>query len=376
MQPATPWSPIGRTLLTIAVLVTVCVGARTPATAAEVPSLASNQIAGLPEASVASSGPLADDTLILTVGSRPVYWTEYRFWLTYLGRYYENTHGLSAITDWHARQDGVGLKESFLNGATAYVCNDTAIEGQSAAAGIQLTPEDVAELTRVREDNIKIYGSYSEYLRIVGSMYGSEAQFQYLAKIERLSKYLFAHLYGAGGDRCSDDCVTQFTEAQGLSAALYIFRSNTDASGKPVNSRKRRSNDQLLGRLHAQLQASSSPAALFSRLMNRYSDDSSLGGYLNGRIIARGSKGREFDLALRNLADSAYSNVISTRAGGYLILRKPLSPNMVVDNSGTTLRYWAAYQGLFKPLIERWCADLSIQYSDAFGNIDMEGLLR
>ncbi|MGA3158092.1 MAG: hypothetical protein ABSE43_11020, partial [Steroidobacteraceae bacterium] len=316
------------------------------------------------------------DALVLTVGSRPVYWSEYRFWLAYLGRYYKSAHGLSAITDWNAQQDGVALKESFLHTATAYVCNDTAIEAQAAANGIQLTPEDVAAQARVREDNIKIYGSYSEYLRIVGSMYGSEAQFQYLVKIDRLSTYLFSHLYGSSGEQCSDDCVTQFVEAQHLSSVLYIFRSYTDASGNPVTAQKRRGNHKLLKQLRVRLQASSSPAKLFSHLMEQYSDDSSLGDYPDGRLIAAGSKGAEFDRALSSLADNAYSDVISTSAGDYLIFRKPLSVNMAVDNSGTTLRYWAAYQGLFKPQIERWCADLPIQYSDGFQHIDVEGLLR
>jgi hypothetical protein len=351
-------------------------GAKTPAAAAARASTASTQNGQLTDRTASTAAPLTDDALVLTVGSRPVYWSEYRFWLTYLGRYYKSAHGLSSISDWRAQQDGVELKESFLRTATAYVCNDTAIEAQSTAAGIQLAPEDLAELARTRADNIRIYGSYPEYLRIVGSMYGSEAQFQYLARIDRLSSYLFAHLYGSGGERCSDDCVTQYIEAQGLSAVLYIFRSHTDASGNAVTAQQRRSNYQLLKQLHARLRASSSPAALFSRLMARYSDDSSLGDYPDGRIIARGSKGAEFDRALESLADNAYSDVISAAAGDYLILRKPLSVTMAVDNSGTTLRYWAAYQGLFKPQIDRWCADLPIQYSDSFQHIDVEALLR
>lgn len=371
-----PRAPLASLLLTLVALVPASASSNTSAEGTASAATSSAQTEELPDRLALSGVPPADDALVLTVGSRPVYWSEYSFWLNYLGRYYKSAHGLSAITDWNAQQDGVALKESFLRTATAYVCNDTAIEVQSAAAGIQLTPEDVAEQSRVREDNIKIYGSYSEYLRIVGSMYGSEAQFQYLAKIDRLSTYLFSHLYGSSGEQCSDNCVTQFVEAQHLSAVLYIFRSNTDATGNPVTAQKRRSDHKLLRQLHARLQASSSPAALFAHLMEQYSDDSSLGDYPDGRLISVDSKGAEFDRALRSLADNTYSDVIGTVAGDYLIFRKPLSANMAADNSGTTLRYWAAYQGLFKPQIERWCADLPIQYSDGFHHIDVEGLLR
>jgi hypothetical protein len=341
------------------------------------PSIKSSGPAAVLPDPLSPTAPLmAADTPVLTVGQRAVQWSEFRFWLAYLGRYYKTVHGLSTITDWQVQQDGVPLRESFLRTATAYVCNDTAIEEQATAAGIQLSAQDLAEQARNREDNIRIYGSYSEYLRIVGSMYGSEAQFQYLAKIDRLSTYLFAYLYGAGGEKCTDECVAGFIESQGLSALLYIFRSRTDAAGHEVPPEKRRSDYQLLKHLRTRLQTSEAPEVFFSKLMSKYSDDKSLLDYPDGRIVARGGKGTEFDLAVRSLSDNTYSDVITTSEGYYLILRKPLSANMAVDNSGTTLRYWAAYESLFKTQISHWCAELPLVYGDSYQHIDVEGLLR
>jgi hypothetical protein len=323
-----------------------------------------------------TTASLTDETVVLTVGPRVVRWSEYRFWLIYLGRYYKTVHHLNTITDWQAQQDGMGLRESLLKTATAYVCNATAIEAQASAVGIQLTPADLAEQAKIRADNIRIYGSYSEYLRIVGSMYGSEAQFQYLAKIDRLSSYLFAHLYGSEGEQCSDECIAGFIQSQGLAAVLYIFRSRTDSAGHELAPQRRRGDYSLLKHLHTRLQASQAPLKLFSKLIDKYSDDKSLADYPAGRIIAHDGKGAEFDLAVGSLADNAYTDVIATPEGYYLILRKPLSPDMAVDSSGTTLRYWAAYQSLFKAQISKWCAALPIQYADSYPHIDVEGLLR
>jgi hypothetical protein len=115
---------------------------------------------------------------------------------------------------------------------------------------------------------------------------------------------------------------------------------------------------------------------LFSKLVSKYSDDKSLADYPAGRIVARNGKGAEFDLAVRSVADNAYTDVITTPEGYYLILRKPLSADMAVDSSGTTLRYWAAYQSLFKAQISEWCAALPVQYADGYPHIDVEGLLR
>jgi hypothetical protein len=306
-----------------------------------------------------------------------VHWSEFRFWLIYLGHYYKTAHALSTIENWHVQQNGVALRDSFLSAATGYVCNDTAIEEQATAAGIQLTPEDLAEQARIRADNIRIYGSYSEYLRIVGAMYGSEAQFQYLAKIDRLSTYLFARLYGSGGEQCSDDCVGKFIDSQGLTAVLYIFRAGTDAAThKLATPQRRRSDYRLLKRLHSQLQASEAPSALFLKLVSRYSDDKSLADYPEGRILARDAKGPEFDAAIRSLGEDTFSDVIKAPDGYYLILRKPLSATTAVDTSGMTLRYWAAYESLFKAQIGNWCADLPIKFADSYQHIDVEGLLR
>jgi hypothetical protein len=332
--------------------------------------------AALTDPAATSIASLTDEAAVLTVGPRVVKWSELRFWLIYQGRYYKTVHHLSTITDWQAQQDGVGLGESFLKTATAYVCNDTAIEAHATAAGIQLTPADLAEQAKIRADNIRIYGSYSEYLRIVGSMYGTEAQFQYLAKIDRLSTYLFAHLYGSGGEQCSDECVAGFIQSQGLSAVLYVFRSRTDGDGHELAPQSRRHDYLLLKHLHTRLQTSQAPVELFSKLISEYSDDKSLADYPAGRIVARDGKGAEFDLAVRSLADNAYTDVITTPEGYYLILRKPLSADMTVDSSGTTLRYWAAYQSLFKTQISQWCAEFPIQYADSYPHIDVEGLLR
>jgi hypothetical protein len=336
-----------------------------------------NPAANGSDSTAISAGPFSDDVTVLTVGQRAVRWSEFRFWLVYLGRYYKTAHALSTIENWHVQQNGAALRDWFLSAATGYVCNDTAIEEQAAAAGIQLTPEDLAEQARIRADNIRIYGSYSEYLRIVAAMYGSEAQFQYLAKIDRLSAYLFARLYGSGGEQCSDECVGNYIESQGLAAVLYIFRARSDTvTHKLATPQRRRSDYRLLQRLHAQLQASEAPTALFPKLMSLYSDDKSLADYPEGRILARDAKGPEFDAAIRSLSDNAYSDVINAPDGYYLILRKPLSATTAVDTSGMTLRYWAAYESLFKAQIGSWCADLPIKYTDSYQHIDVEGLLR
>jgi hypothetical protein len=117
-------------------------------------------------ATATSGAALADDTVVLSVGGRAVAWSEYRFWLNFLGKFYRNAHQLTEIKDWDVRQNGLPLKDYFLGTATSYACNDSAIEQQAATLGVSLSADDVAELQKNRSDGLKIYGSRSEYLRI------------------------------------------------------------------------------------------------------------------------------------------------------------------------------------------------------------------
>jgi hypothetical protein len=282
---------------------------------------------------------LDDKTLILTVAERPVYWAEFRFWLKYLSSYVKTSGGTAA--QWRAL-------------AASYACNDTAIEQQAAVLGVSLTAADLTQLTMAHADGVRIYGSDSEYQRIVASMYGSETLYHYLSKIDLLGDHLFSHLYGTDGSGCDDACVTSFVSAKQLMNVRYIVHGNrTTLKG-------------LLG----QLQSKTAIPTLFQSLMNQYSQDQSLRDFPEGRLLARGVKGMSFDAAYDALTEGAVSGIVTSAGGYYIIQRLPISPDMIVDTSGTQLRYWAAYQHLYKPQISAWCNALTTTYTDAYQQLD------
>ena len=67
---------------------------------------------------------------------------------------------------------------------------------------------------------------------------------------------------------------------------------------------------------------------------------------------------------------------MSADDGDYIILRLPIAPDMTADDAGNGLRYWAAYQHLYKKQISEWCAALLVQYREAYRHLDVTGLLR
>jgi hypothetical protein len=318
---------------------------------------------------------LSPETLVLKVGARPVMWPEFHFWLNYLGNYYQKAHAFSDIGDWSATPKGRELKQFFLSTATAYACNDTAIADQAEKLGIRLTDTDLAQIAKARQDGINNYGGYAEYQRLVGSMYGSEAQYEYLTKIDYLSGYLFSHLYGANGAKCTNECVAAYVAQQGFMNVRYIFLSNRDASGRAISAQRRRANRTLLRHILGQLDAARAPQTTFAAFSIKYGDRTPA-NFPDGHLFTRDSKGAEFAAAYRGLADYDYSGIVQADEGDYIILRMPITPDMKVGAAEHNLRYWAAYEYLYKKQIADWCGRLSIEYGNAYRQIDVEVLFK
>lgn len=314
------------------------------------------------------------ETPILTIDGTPVYWPEFRFWLNYIEKYYRKHHHLDAITDWSSVQNGMPLSDFFLTTAAGYACKDRAIAAQADALGIKLSENILAQIEKKRRNDIRIYGSRSEYLGIIRRMYVSEEVFNYLIHIDLLSKSLFEYYYGAKGEKCADEDVWEYVRANGFMCAKYIFRSNTGAGGRGLSSRRRAENDELMRRMLERLDAVSAPVDLFDTLMNAYGQDPKVLKYPHGRLMVSGSMGKEFESAYLRLNVNEHSGIVQTNAGCYIILRMPLFPDMSADSAGNTLRYRTAYDSLFRKQIEAWCAQMTIEYKDTYYQINVKAL--
>lgn len=301
----------------------------------------------------------AEQTLILSVDGSPVYEAEFRFWFNYATRYYAGAHHMQEITNWSTTEEGMPLRDYLLKVATQYVCNDRALIAKANALGIELTDAEAQAMQAARTDNIKIYGSESEYRRIVESMYGSETVFDHLTQIKYLSERVFTAVYGLNGEQCDADCVAGYIEQQKFMAANYIFLS-------AANDKQRAQNRRRLTAMLKQLAASDDPQTLFVTLMESHSQDTSLANYPDGRLFAAGTQSDEFERAYLKLAVDQHSGVVSTKQGDYLIMRLPIFADMVADEAGHSLHYWVAHEVLFKNLIGDECARLSIVYQDGY----------
>ena len=311
---------------------------------------------------------LSSDTIILTIDSTPVYWPEFYFWINFIKKYYMKSNKFDKITDWSVQQNGMALSDFFLSTAVGYAVKDRAIESKAEEQGIKLSEKDLAEIEKKREENIKIYGR-TEYLRIITRMYVSEKVFNYLTRIDYLSNYLFKHLYGEKGEKCTNEDIAAYVKEKGYIGAKYIFLSANEPNGDALSAEKIAEKKKLAGDILARLNSSIDPLPLFDMLMNEHSDDMKSA---NGRLFVSAKLGKEFESACLGLEENKYSGIVKADSGYYIILRLPISPEMTPDTVGANLRYLTSYDYLFRKQVEGWAAAKTVKFEDAYYKIDIK----
>jgi hypothetical protein len=314
------------------------------------------------------------ETVILTIDDSPVYWPEFLYWLRFVTNYYEQQNGLDAITDWTAQVNGVPLKEFMLSSAVDYVGRHRALEAKAADMGVVLSEAQEQEMANTRADNVSVYGSESEYQRIVRQTYVSESVLNYLLEIGYLSQGVFTELYGANSEKCTDADVSAYVAEKGLLCARYVFLSNTGTGTAELSDAEKTKNRSLLEDLVTQLKASSDPVTLFAGFVTQYNQDTDAAGYTDGVLFTAGQKPADFTAAYNELKDSEYSGVVQTDGGLYLIMKAPIKPDMVADQTGKSLRYRTAYDYLFQKQVNAWYAGMKVKFTKAYDGIDLESL--
>ncbi|NDY90239.1 hypothetical protein G3A44_03415, partial [Ideonella sp. TBM-1] len=244
----------------------------------------------------------------------------------------------------------------------------SALRAQAAAQGVALTPSDLAPLQQEWDRQRRLYGSV-EYRRIVMRMYGAETVMQDLARTDLLGQRLFARLYGERGERCPDAAVADYIHQAGLQHLQYVRVA--PGPGAAVQARLQRLQD-----LARQLRQADDPDALMEQAIATLGEDEAMLQEPQGRVVGAGVLPAAVEAAYQALADGQSSGVVHTPQGAYLLRRLPLHGEVIQGATGKTLRYWAAYNGLFKPQVAAWAQALPVVESPTWQTLDVARLLR
>lgn len=319
----------------------------------------------------ASPSPLSR---VLSVGGEPVYWPEFRFWVGHVAKHYKAELGVPRIDDWRARRQGMALKQFLLQGAVDLARKQRAIEARARRLGIAPSERDLQALAARRDETIRAYGGIGEYLVIVRRMYGSEDVFEHLSRSDLLGQALFEHQWGEKGERCGNAEVAAYVKAEGLLRTKYLFIGRGNPRDLADQAKRVAFIGELRERMVAQAQeaaeadAGQETEARLDASIAEHGEDERMAQAPNGRLLAASSMEPGFASACAEVADRKLSPVVSTARGHYIVLRLPITPELEVE--GQSLRYWAAYNHLFKRQVEGWAAALKVEYAQAFYAID------
>lgn len=277
----------------------------------------------------------------LLVNTEPVLWDEYYFWLRYANRV--NRTNLPSID---ARQDAQPGSVNTI--ATQQACQRQVIMQQARNNGILWGDQDEQRYQSNRLQQIRTYGGEREYLLLLSRMYISEAVFHRLRQVDVLGHRLFERLYGYLGEQATEEEVRHYVESRKLVHVAWWH-----LTGDHAESRLARARDEVL--------ASSNPAGEFLQRMPVLNHHDSMQSYPTGRLMRTSALPDAIVASVTELTSGEISDVLATAKGAYVVQRLPLDADTRVNNTDKPLRHWAAYDGLFKDQVRRWCEQAKIQ---------------
>lgn len=303
---------------------------------------------------------------LVQIQGQPLDWPELYFWLRQAAQHGPRRSGTAGPPP---RSDWPRLREQ----ALAMAAQHHALSAQVAVQGLTLSAADRAVLQAQRDRLRREYGS-DDYWRIVTRMYGSEAMFERLAEVDVLGQRLFERLWGSRGEHCTDAQVQAALQAQGLVPVKLMRLSLQDEDGQPLPAQEQAARRVTMLRLEQALAALpvQDAARRFDEDVARQGEDEAMLAEPAGRLLARGSLGPEVDRALDTLAPGEHSGLIDTGRALLLVWRLPVDPDMPIGGTGRSMRYWTAYEFLFRQQVAQWAQALAVQSSEAFAQVDLD----
>ena len=300
-------------------------------------------------------GAYAPDTLVATADGTPVYWNEFSYWLAYIGSQIASPDENGAI-DWYAAEGSEEpLGETLLRNVHDSILQYHILEGMAAEKGIEFGEEGEEYVESMIQEAITSIageeGTEEDLLDYLKSYYLDMDVLRYQGKIQYLYTKLFEELFGADGEKVSDEDIAEYVEENGLMLAKHILYSVTDETGAELDDAAKAEKKAAAESAVQQLRAITDNEALvtkFDELMNAESEDPGLAYYPDGYVFGSGEMMQEFEDGTKALGDYEVSDPVETSAGYHVILRLPLNGDASVgaDESGKdiSLRYQVAME--------------------------------
>ena len=326
----------------------------------------------------------APDTVVMTIDGSEVHWNEFAYWLCTTAKARSDDAG--GITDWNAASDaasGETYAETLLQTVLAAVKQTHVIESKAAGYGLTLGDEGEIYAENALNEALQSMGipegeDRAEALR---GFYLDEDVLRTQAKVSYLYLLLYQELFGADGEKLTDEQLQDYIAQNGYVTVRHILLSTVDEQNAPLADDVKEQKHTLAQRIIERLRGIEDPDALiaeFDRYAEAYNEDPGVADYPNGYCFRPGQMDAAFEAASAALQPYEISPEPAESAFGYhVILRLPTTGDDVIDRnadgSAYTLRADAA-QATYTALMQGWINDAQIEWADGFETIDVQKL--
>lgn len=321
------------------------------------------------------------EELMMTINGIDVTWQELFYW------YYYDVSSIEyygeEISDWDDTSTFDGeqsYREYIQNNALEAVKHYSALEKKAEDMGIELSEENRAEIQSRWEENVASYGSGDEdaFVEYLESSYLSKDLYMHINEISELYNRMKEEIYGASGEKLSEQEVISRAEEMGYMRAKHIFVSGSDADGNALSEETKAAKKSELQLRLDELKAISGAQELERRmdeLIAEHGEDPGSQYFPDGYTFREGEMVAEFEAAVTGSETEAlYPEIVESSLGYHIVLRLPLSSSAAVNYRSETdalrLPYLVA-EDLFASQVESWAEETEIEYSKAYEKMDI-----
>lgn len=326
------------------------------------------------------------DTVVMKIDGSEVHWNEYVFWLCSTAKDFAAEADVPVIPDWNAVYDA-SSGETYAEALCRVVLEKEkqfhVLEAKAAEYGAELGEEGNAYVESSLQESMESFSITSEEERdeVLRRAYLDEDVLRYQAKVAYLYLGLYQTMFGADGEKISEEEINDYVAENGYMTVKHILLSTVNENNEPLPEddvqRKLERAQRMIERLN-EIEDPQERLAQFDRYMSDYNEDPGVLNYPNGYCFKPGEMEESFEQAAAALAPyQVTAQPVQTVYGYHVILRLPTTGEDVIDITDEGLPYHLredAAQTTYLQLMQAWIDDAEIEWQPGFEHLDIQKL--
>lgn len=328
----------------------------------------------------------APDEVVMTIDGTEVHWNEFAFWLCSTAKDMTEDAGVTKIEDWNAVFDektGETYAQALLETVLEQEKQFHSLEARAESDGIQLGSEGEDYVEQSLTEALESFNipSEEESADVLRTYYLDADVLRYQSKISYLYLKMFENLYGAEGEKLSEEELQDYIQKNGYRTVRHILLSTVNENNEPLSDsakeKKLTQAKRIIERL-LKLEDQEELVRQFDRYAKEYNEDAGVEMYPNGYCFTDGQMDEAFEAASAKLnAYQVAPEPVETAHGYHVVMRVPTTGDDALDynEDGTPylLRTDAA-QAMYTQLVHTWIDEAEVEWSPEFENLDVQAL--